>query len=105
MYLNFRCSRTEKKGNYGDHAVGPFQPMKDDGDHTIGSVQSIKALGKFLMRNVLLQMKDQGGGHLILLVSEICLVKISNLLQPNLQSSHKDRRPLNFHFASWHRTH
>lgn len=99
MYLIFRCNRTEKKGNYGDHAVGPFQPMKDDGDHTIGSAQSMKALGKFVTRNFILQMKDRGGGHFILLVGEVCLMKISNLLQHKLQSSHKDRRPLNFHFG------
>ena len=58
------CSRTEKKGNSVDHAIGPFQPMKDDGDSAIGSAQSMKALGKFAMRNVLLQMKDRGGGSL-----------------------------------------
>jgi hypothetical protein len=28
-----RCSRTENKGNAGDHAIGPFQPIKDDWDH------------------------------------------------------------------------
>ena len=56
-----RCSRTEKKGNSGDHAIGPFQPMKDDGDHAIGSAQSMKALGKFVMRNVLLQVETGAG--------------------------------------------
>jgi len=74
--------------------------MKDDGDHAIGSVQWMKALGKFVMRNVFLQMKDRSGGHLILLVGETYLImKISNLLQHKLQSSHKDKLPLNFHLA------
>jgi hypothetical protein len=65
--------------------------MKVDGDHAIGSARSIKALEKFVMRNVLFQMKDRGGGHLILLEGEIYLMKINNLLQEKLQYSHKDK--------------
>jgi hypothetical protein len=51
------------------------------------------------MRNVLLQVKERVGGHLILLVGETYLMKISNLLQHKLHSSHKDKLPLNFHLA------
>jgi hypothetical protein len=92
-----RCGRTENKGNSGDHGIGPFQPVKDDGDHAIGYAQWMTALGKFVMRNVLLQLKDRGGGHLILLVGETFLVKISYLLQHTLQYSRK--LPLHFHLA------
>jgi hypothetical protein len=69
------------KGDHGDHAMLPAQPIKGDfgehaivpvqllegefGDHVIGPDQPVKALRKFMMRNVLLQMK--AGWHSIFL--------------------------------------